>query len=194
MDWSVTSGTGLTMMPECRCWTKRHKTNGKITMPDWTFYRHPCISIVQIHAAWPKPCCVSMSMSILHVHVHVACPCQCCMSMSMSVYIYIKEMLECQTVRHPVSPVPDWKKLAMPEQVRYQTKLTQSGIFLVRYRTKIWDAGMQMPVLVSSMPMPSFGKYLLPSTLERRSHLCPGKADLQESLSCSCTIPPSSSI
>ncbi len=24
-DWSVTSGTGLTMMPECRCRTKRHK-------------------------------------------------------------------------------------------------------------------------------------------------------------------------
>jgi hypothetical protein len=24
-DWSVTSGTGLTTMPECRCWTKRCK-------------------------------------------------------------------------------------------------------------------------------------------------------------------------
>ncbi len=30
----------------------------------------------------------------------------------------------------------------MPEQVRYRTKLTQSGNFLVRYRTKILDAGM----------------------------------------------------
>ncbi len=44
----------------------------------------------------------------------------------------------------------------MLEQVRYWTKLTQSGIFLVRYRTKIQDAGMPMPVLVSSMPMPSY--------------------------------------
>ncbi len=34
----------------------------------------------------------------------------------------------------------------MPEQIRYRTKLTQSGIFLVRYRTKIRDAGMRMPV------------------------------------------------
>jgi hypothetical protein len=48
------------------------------------------------------------------------------------------------------------KKLTMPEQVRYRTKLTQSGIFLVRYRTKIQDAGMPMPALVSSMPMPSY--------------------------------------
>ncbi len=63
---------------------------------------------------------------------------------------------ECRTVRHPVSLVPDWKKLTMPEQVRYRTKLTQSGIFLVRYRTKIRDTGMQMPALVSSMPMPSY--------------------------------------
>jgi hypothetical protein len=44
----------------------------------------------------------------------------------------------------------------MPEQVWYRTKLTQSGIVLVRYRTKIWDAGMLMPALVSSMPMPSY--------------------------------------
>ncbi len=48
------------------------------------------------------------------------------------------------------------KKLMMPEQVRYQTKLTQSGIFLVRYRTKIRDAGMPTPALVFWMPMPSY--------------------------------------
>ncbi len=47
----------------------------------------------------------------------------------------------------------------MPEQVRYRTKVTQSDIFLVRYWTKIWDAGMPMPALVSSMPMPSYGRY-----------------------------------
>ncbi len=47
------------------------------------------------------------------------------------------------------------KKLTTPEQVRYQTKLTQSGIFLIRCRTKIRDAGMPMLALVSSMPMPN---------------------------------------
>jgi hypothetical protein len=94
-------------------------------------------------------------------YVHVACSCQCCipcqcfMSMSMSIDIYI-EMPECQTVRHPVSLVPDWKKLTMLKPVRYRTKLTQSGIFVVQYRTKIWDAGVPMPALVSSMPMPSY--------------------------------------
>ncbi len=49
------------------------------------------------------------------------------------------------------------KKLTMLEQVRYWTKLTQSVIFLVRYQTKIRDAGMPMPALVSSMQMPSDG-------------------------------------
>ncbi len=65
-------------------------------------------------------------------------------------------MLECRTVQHPVSPVPDCKKLTMLELVWYRTKLTQSGIFLVRYQMKIWDAGMPMPALVSSVPMPSY--------------------------------------
>jgi hypothetical protein len=41
--------------------------------------------------------------------------------------------------------------------VLYRTKLTQPGIFLVRYRTEIVDAGMPMPALVSAMPMPSYG-------------------------------------
>ncbi len=38
-------------------------------------------------------------------------------------------------------------------------KLTQSGIFLVQYRTKIQDAGMPMPALVSSMLMPSYDEH-----------------------------------
>jgi hypothetical protein len=130
-----------------------------------------------MHVHCPGPC----RKSVLHVHVHahtachvhVACSCQCCiprqccipcqccilcqcfMSMSMSMYIYV-EMPECRNVWHPISPVPDWKKLTIPKQVRYRTKVTQSGIFLVWYRNKIRDAGMPMPALVSSMPMPSY--------------------------------------
>jgi hypothetical protein len=69
--------------------------------------------------------------------------------MSMSMWIYI-EMPEFQ------SGSGNEKKITMQEQVRYHTKLTLSGIFLVRYRTKIWDAGMLMPALVSSMSMPSY--------------------------------------
>jgi hypothetical protein len=129
-------------------------------MPDWTFYRHSGILACplsrhmlhdQSRDVCPCPCC--MSMSILHVHVHVACPCQCCMSMSMSMYIYI-EMPACRTIRHPVSPVPDWK------EVRYRTKLTQLEIFLVQYQTKIRDARMPMPALVSSMLMLRYGCYV----------------------------------
>ncbi len=44
----------------------------------------------------------------------------------------------------------------MPGQVQYRTKLTQSGIFLVWYWTKILDDGMPMPALISLMPMPSY--------------------------------------
>jgi hypothetical protein len=49
------------------------------------------------------------------------------------------------------------KKLTMPGMVRYQTKPRQPGIFLVWYRTEIIDNGMLIPVLVFSMPMPSYG-------------------------------------
>jgi hypothetical protein len=48
------------------------------------------------------------------------------------------------------------KKITVLEPVRYWTKLMQSGIFLFWYRTEIMDAGIPMPALVSSMPMPSF--------------------------------------
>jgi hypothetical protein len=57
-------------------------------------------------------------------------------------------MPECRTVRHPVSPVPDLNMLTMPEPVRCRKKVTQSGIFSVRYQTKMTDAGMPMPALV----------------------------------------------
>jgi hypothetical protein len=42
----------------------------------------------------------------------------------------------------------------MPKPVWYRTKLTQSGIFLVQYRSKIRDAGMPMPVLVPRYQCP----------------------------------------
>jgi hypothetical protein len=48
------------------------------------------------------------------------------------------------------------KKLTMPGQVQYQTKPSQSCIFLVLYRTKIIDAVMPMPALVFWMPMLSY--------------------------------------
>ncbi len=47
------------------------------------------------------------------------------------------------------------KKLMMPGMVRYRTMPRQYGIFLVLYRTETTDAGMPIPMLVSSMPMPS---------------------------------------
>jgi hypothetical protein len=48
----------------------------------------------------------------------------------------------------------------MPELIRYRNKTMQSGIFLLRYRTEMKDAGMPMPALVLWMPMPSYGNIL----------------------------------
>jgi hypothetical protein len=44
----------------------------------------------------------------------------------------------------------------MTETTRYRNKVTQSGIFLARYRTEMADAGMPMPALVFWMPMPTY--------------------------------------
>jgi hypothetical protein len=123
-------------------------------MPDWAFYWHSGI-LASMHVHCPDPCC--MTKATLRVHVHASCPCPCCMSVSMllvhanavcSCQFPCTYLKKCRTVQHLVNLVPDWKKL--------MTKLTQSGIFLVWYWTKIWDAGMPMPALVSSMPMPSY--------------------------------------
>jgi hypothetical protein len=46
----------------------------------------------------------------------------------------------------------------MPELVRYRNNVTQSGIFFIRYRTELMDAGMPMPALVFWMPMPTYVK------------------------------------
>jgi hypothetical protein len=57
-------------------------------------------------------------------------------------------MPECRTVRHPVSPVPEWKKLTMQEQVRAYT--------VPHFLCPGPDAGIPMPALVCSMPIPSY--------------------------------------
>jgi hypothetical protein len=73
---------------------------------------------------------------MLHVHVKV------------HVHIYLNARLSgIRSVWYRTK-----KKLTMPEEVRYP-KLTQCDIFLVRYRTKIRNAGMPMLALVFSMPM-----------------------------------------
>jgi hypothetical protein len=46
----------------------------------------------------------------------------------------------------------------MPELIRYRNKTMQSGIFLLRYRNEMTDAGMPMPVFVLRKPMPTYAK------------------------------------
>ncbi len=103
----MTSGTGLTTMPECQCRTKSCKLR-KINHARLNFlsaFQHPwCLSAsvtmmdVHIHGGCPQPC--FMSMSMLYVYVHPACPCQCtfCNAMSMSrlhVHIHVHAACPC---------------------------------------------------------------------------------------------------
>ncbi len=79
-------------------------------------------------------------------------------------------VFECINAGIPDCPASDqsgtrMKKLTMLGQVWYRTKQRQSGIFLVRYRTEIIDAGMPMPALVFWMPMPSYAMYILFSVI-----------------------------
>ncbi len=77
---------------------------------------------------------------------------------------------KCRTVRHPVSPISEWKRIQMPEPVRYRNKGTQSGMFWYRTET----SNTVMPML-----MPGFNK-------EKTYRLMP----LHSSLShCHWTIP-----
>ncbi len=102
--------------------------------------------MVDVHVHASCLCWTSMFLSMFMPHIIGVCACASACSCACSCSCVL--MPECRTVRHPNSPVPDWKKLTMLEQVRYRTQLTQSSIFLVRYRTKIRDAGMPMPSYV----------------------------------------------
>ncbi len=87
-----------------------------------------------------------------------------------SLCFYIIIIPECRNVRHPVSPVPEWKQMSMPEPVRYRNKGTQSGIGILRYRTEIMGAGIPMPVASASMPMPRNGYEH--TTVTNKPHSC----------------------
>jgi hypothetical protein len=131
-DYSVTSGTELTLMPECRCRTEN---------VDWTNF-------------FP-------AFQHLYIFLNIVCTCTvlyvCIQFHPRKVFI----MPECRTVRHPVSPVHKWTRLPVLEAVRYRDKGTQSGTGMLRYMTEIHDAGMPMPSESASMPMPSYSEWWL---------------------------------
>jgi hypothetical protein len=140
-------------MPECRCLTtcfkltegQRCRTKLFIDIPTSMVLVH-----LHVHSTCPCPCFMSMLNVHVSVHVHAAhhrcvCVCEC-------VFVCVFEFV-CINARMPDCPASDQsgtgiKKLTMPGQVQYQTKPRQSGIFLVRYRTEIIDAGLPMPALV----------------------------------------------
>ncbi len=75
-----------------------------------------------------------MFLSMFMPHIIGVCVCEC-LFVGVFVFVCINAGLSGNRI----------KKLTMPGQVRYRTKPRQSGIFLVRYRTVIIDAGMPMP-------------------------------------------------
>jgi hypothetical protein len=98
-----------------------------------------------------------MFLSMFTALHRCVCVCKCmfvCVFVCVFVFVCINAgMRECPASDQSGTGI---KKLMMLGQVRYRIKPRQSGIFLVRYRTDIIDAGMPMPALVSRMPMPSY--------------------------------------
>ncbi len=121
-----------------------------------------------------------MSLLLIHVPVHVlSCSAQVCVRVRVCVRVHVRVRVRFHLrvcVRVHVS-VRVYKcrnaGLSGIRSVRYQTEKTNNAgnspvpdlakavrHFLVRYRTEIIDAGMPMPALVSSMPMPSYAEYI----------------------------------
>ncbi len=59
---------------------------------------------------------------------------------------------ESWTVRHPASPEPELIKMLMPGEVRYRNKGIQSGTGILRYRTKMPDDRMPVPMAQCRCP------------------------------------------
>jgi hypothetical protein len=55
------------------------------------------------------------------------------------------------TVRHPVSPVPERKRMQMPKPVRYRIKGTQSFTEMLQCLTEMSDAEIPMPAASALM-------------------------------------------
>ncbi len=69
-------------------------------------------------------------------------------------------MPECLTVRHPISPVPERKTNDAGTDLVSNQADAVWHFFLVWYWTEIMDAGMLMLAIFSSMPMPSYDRYI----------------------------------
>ncbi len=148
-------------MPECRCRTEaadyrkkcRCRTNFSLA------FRH-LYMIFQYHIARITPP-QQLSMDAQGVSLSTTGSLESWTCTGFPFHYHQKQLLkipECRTVRHPVSPVPEWIKIPMPEPVRYRNKGTKwSSIGMLRYRTVIQNAGMSMPAASTSMPMPSCG-------------------------------------
>jgi hypothetical protein len=102
---------------------------------------------LHVHGTCPCPCFMSMLNVQVSVHVHAVhhrCVCVCeCVFVSVFVFVCINAgMPDCPASDQSGTGIKKTKKLTMPGQVRYRTKPRHSGIFLVRYRTEIIDAGV----------------------------------------------------
>jgi hypothetical protein len=88
-------------------------------------------------------------------------PCIDVQGVPLSSFLQFLKMPKCRTVRHPVSPVTEWKRMPMPKPVRYRNKGTHSGIQMPRYQTEMSETGMPMPAASGLSPMPSYDMWWL---------------------------------
>jgi hypothetical protein len=141
-------------MPECRCRPEKVDSRKKFRCRTnfSTVFRHLHM-IFQHHTALITPATAVYRRA---VYEYITFHCIQFAVWTCRVNFFILSMPECRTVRHLISPVPEWTKTPMPEPVRYRDKRTQSGTRMLRYRTKTQGAGMPMPAALALMPMPSY--------------------------------------
>ncbi len=100
-----------------------------------------------------------------HIHVHIHIHIGTCIYIHLLICISTNTVHKCRNAG--LSGIRSVRyrneKITMLEQVWCRTKPSPSGIFLVRYRTKMIDAGMSMLALVCSMQMPRFASHTITS-------------------------------
>jgi hypothetical protein len=102
---------------------------------------------------------LKFSSTFRHSGIHGACP----LSVGVRVRVYVWVCV-CINAGMPVCPASDQSGTRMKNQWCRDRSGTgpnrqSPAFFLVRYRTKITDAGMPKPAFVSSVPMPSYDNY-----------------------------------
>jgi hypothetical protein len=146
---SVTSGTGLTLMPECRCRTDF------FSIPAFRHHKHLDVQDVTLPAPAVWACRVYPN-PLLAVRT-----CKVFISLFKFVQCFQNVFLKCRNVGlSGISSVRyrnNQKYWFRKQCMWYRNKGIHSGTKMHQYQTELPDAGMRMTTASALIPMPSYG-------------------------------------